>query len=61
MTDWVKRILTEGKVIKQNKKLNLYVIWFMDNSYCIHNGVIKNVSIFNSYCIRTYDKIRKSA
>lgn len=58
---WVKRILAEGKIKKQNKKLDLYVVWFRDNSYCIHSGVIKKTSIFDSVCIREYERIRKSA
>ena len=60
MTDWVKRILTEGKVKKQNKKLNLFVVWFMGNSYCIYNGEIKKTAFSDSICIREYEKIRKS-
>ena len=60
MTDWVKRILTEGKVVKQNKRLDLYVMYFMTNSYCIHNGEIKETSFAQSICIREYNRIRKS-
>lgn len=58
--DWINEILEKGNIKAQNKKKGLFLVWYKDTAFVIHDNRVVATSVFVATAKRTYDRIRKA-